>query len=64
MSLGRQMGSAKVYERLCKLTVVRDLGVVSPPQRTKGGGRKQPGRQVLVLKHLQSTIGREQDTYK
>lgn len=43
MSLGRQMGSAKVYERLCRLTVVRDLGVVSPPQEDKGRRQETAG---------------------
>lgn len=58
------MGSAKGYEHQCKLTALRALGLVSPPQRTEGGGRKHPARQVLGLKHLQSTIAGEQDTYK
>ena len=35
MSLGRQMGSSKVYEHLCELAAVRALGVVSPPPRTE-----------------------------
>lgn len=41
MSLGRQMGSAKIYEHLCKLAAVRALGGGEPHSEHRG--RRQAG---------------------
>lgn len=56
MSLGRQMGSAKGYEHLCKLPAVRALGVVSPlrRQREEAGNTQQGRSWVLSICNPQS----------